>query len=227
MDRASSPPGDLLPGLERLDTRSGADVAAVVALHTALLPTSPVVRLGARFAQEFYYGTLVDGGLIGCVVCKREGRVVGFISFTTHATDLWGTGMRRHFGALASVLLRSVWRSPAVIGQLLVVVRLLLRRGGQVPPPPPGAGEGLTVATDPSHRDYVPPGGGTRMPVRLFDQMIDSFRRRGVPAFFVLVEPGNISSRRYCEARGCHPEVIQAGGESRIRYLYRFDAGAA
>jgi hypothetical protein len=211
-----------IAGLEFLDTCNRRDVSDVAALHQAWLPTSPVARLGPLFAQRFYYGTLVDDGLVGCSVCKRHGRVVGFTSYSCHPKDLVTRGLKRHPGVLAMILAASVLRAPSRLREILAVVRFLSQRGAQVPPPAEGSGEALSIATDPAHRDYIPPGGTTRMPVRLFDELIDAFRVAGVPRFFAIVEPDNPASRRLFESRGCPAEEITLGGQPRLRYVYRF-----
>ena len=66
-------------GISFLDPDRAADVDRVAALYEKHLPTSPVVRLGPRFLREFFFAQLVRDGLLGCLVCHVDDRVVAFL----------------------------------------------------------------------------------------------------------------------------------------------------
>ncbi|MFN8708806.1 MAG: hypothetical protein ACK50J_19165, partial [Planctomyces sp.] len=46
------------------DEYQAAPVNVLAELHSRILPTSPLVRLGHRFMEKFYYNVLPEGGLI-------------------------------------------------------------------------------------------------------------------------------------------------------------------
>src|SRR5437879_6177998 len=94
--------------IERLNPRNAADVNAVAELHERYLADSPVAKMGRRFIREFYYGRLVEDGLIDCVICRVDGHVVGFMAYTGSAYDFLSRGVRHHFLALSWVMLKSL-----------------------------------------------------------------------------------------------------------------------
>ncbi len=87
-------------GIEYLNPRSAADVDRVATLYEENLADSPVVLLGPRFLREFFFKKLVESDLLGCLVCRVDGNVVAFLSWTNHPGDFIGRGIKKHFVGL-------------------------------------------------------------------------------------------------------------------------------
>ena len=59
------------------------------------------------------------------------------------------------------------------------------------------------MATLPEHQSWIPPGGETRVTVRLFSAMQEYFRREGVERVLLIVKHGNTASNLFCHSMGC------------------------
>ena len=207
--------------IERLDPRNRPDVNDVAALHLELLSDSPVVKMGWRFLRDFYYGTLVKDRLIDCTVCRADGHVVGFISYTRYPLDFMSRGMRRHFVGLSWLMGTSLLARPAMLKDLLQVSRMMRDRSrGARDAPDPATGEVLSLVAAESHRNHVPPGGKSRLPVRLFEEMVKFFREEGFRHVHLLVKPENKASNIFCSVMGCKFEKIMQAGLTINRYTY-------
>lgn len=204
----------------RLDGSDERAVADVADLHEEFLPDSPVVLFGRRFLREFYYGTLVRDGLIGCTTGTVDGRVVGFISYAVDPLTFMTEGIKRHPVQLAWILAGSVLRKPSLIGNLILVVRMMWdRRHDAASGAVDGRGEVLSMATRPAYQSHVPEGGRSRLTVRLFEDMMDYYREAGVTRFHFLVAPDNRASNLFCSVMGGRLEVIRQAGLAVHRYL--------
>jgi len=207
--------------IERLDAANRADVEAVAGLHSRYLADSPVVQFGPRFLRDFYYAALVRDGLIGVTLCRADDRVIGFISYTADPLGFMTVGVRRHGIKLAGVMAASVATRPGTARDIAHVLRLMReRRGEAASGAPDNTGEVLSLVVDEAYRGYVPPGGKSRVAVRLFEASQDFFREHGLGRVRLLVQPGNIESNLFCNALGCEFEKITAGGGSVHRYTY-------
>jgi hypothetical protein len=189
--------------IELLDPRNTADVDAVASLHAKYLSHSLIVRLGGRFLRNFYYRTLVEDDLIRCTICRVDNRIVGFISYTKYPNDFIARGVRRHFVWLAWVMLSSVVQRPQLLRDIWEAFVTMRTPREEISPEQGGVGEGISVATAEGYRDYVIPETGKRMPVQLFECMIQYFTDAGFDRLFVYVDPWNVASNRYCTAIGC------------------------
>ena len=189
--------------IELLDPRNAADVDAVASLHAQYLGHSLIVRLGGRFLRKFYYRVLVEDDLIRCTICRVDNRIVGFIAYTKYPNDFIARGARRHFVRLAWIMLMSVLQQPRLLRDIWEAFLTMRTSREETSPEQGGVGEGITVATAEGYRDYVVPETGKRMPVQLFECMIDYFTDAGFDRLFVYVDTTNVASNRYCTAIGC------------------------
>jgi len=211
--------------VELLNPRAAADVEAVADLHTRYLGDSPIVALGRPFLCRFYYGKLLEERLIGCTVCRLDGQVVGFISYTLHPDDFMVRGLRRFFWYLCGMMLGTVIRKPSVLVAIWKTLRILRQRAaGTENRAGPGVGEGISVAVAPAHRDRRATEGGQRVPVALFESMIRFFDETRYQRFYVLVQPSNIASSTFCTAMGCRLENITVSGASVRRFVYDLES---
>ncbi len=114
--------------LELLNPRNAADVDSVATLHETYLPDSPVAKLGKRFLRSFYYKRLLESGLFGCSLCRVDGRVVGFISYTSRPQDFMSLGLRRFFLPLAWLMFGSILERPVLLKDILLTLRMTRMR---------------------------------------------------------------------------------------------------
>ena len=108
--------------LRIIDAHNAHDVAAVAMLHRELLPGSPVAALGDAFMRRFYYGRLVEDGLIGCHLAANDDDSAGFLSWTLEP-ELGSAIIRRHPIPFALAIARALITSPARVGVLLKLAR--------------------------------------------------------------------------------------------------------
>ena len=207
--------------IENLDPRCAADVDSVALLHEAYLADSPVVKMGKRFIREFYYSKLVECGLIGCSVCRVDGRVVGCISYTAHPMDFMGSGLRRYFFSLCWTMLRSVTARPAMLKEILLTLRVMRSRGHESQEmDTSGLGEALSLAVLPDFQNYLPPGGRSRLAFRLFETALERMRAQGVNRVYLWVQPANRAANLMYSTMGCPFEKITRMGMVIHRYTY-------
>jgi hypothetical protein len=213
-------------GIEFLNPESRADVKAVADLHREYLSDSPVVKMGRHFLQSFYYGECVQTGLIGCMLCRVDGRVVGFISYTEHPDDFMIRGMRRGFVRLAWWIAVSVAMGSTRIKDLVFVLRLMRERSRTSNrDAAQGVGEVLSMVVLPEYQSHVLPGGDCRLAVRLFESTAKHFRNRSFKRLRMHVQPSNVASNMFWNALGCRFEKTAAAGVPVYRYLYDLEEG--
>lgn len=210
-------------GVELLDPRCEEDVNAVAGLHERFLADSPVVAFGPRFVRSFYYRRLVADELMGCLVCRVDGRVAGFISFTKRPHDFMIVGMRRHLAALAGIMATSVLARPSTLKQIWNTLRTMRERAGQSADDSSGGAEVLSMATLPEYRKQILPGTGSRIPFLLYERVIEHLRGEGFRRVVFLVQPSNVASNLFFNAVGCQFEKVMVAGAPVHRYTYHAD----
>lgn len=207
--------------IERLNTRNPADVNAVADLHVTHLGDSPIVGLGPAFLRRFFYVKLVEDGLVGVTVCRKDGSIVGFISYTPDPNGFMMRGVRRHFFFLCWLMSTSLLLRPSMIRGILLALRFMRERGGEAgKEPAPGLGEVISLVALPDCQNYVPPGGKSRLTVRLFESMVEYFREKDYDRVHLLVQPSNRASNIFCSVMGCKFEKITTAGMVTHRYTY-------
>jgi len=208
-------------GIERLDPDHASDVQAVAALHEQYLPETPAARMGARFLREFYYRTLVGDRLLDCVICRVDGQIVGFLGYTRRPYDFIVQGARRHFVALAGIVLRSLAGRTTTIPNLSWVMRIMhARRSGSRGPAVHRTAEALAMAVLPAFQRHVPQGGRSRVTIQLFETMVEHCQSEGIERILFLVQPSNRASNILFSSIGCVLERVSFAGETLHRYTY-------
>ena len=162
--------------LVTLDPDNRAHVRAAAELHAALLAHSPIPRLGFLFMTRFFYSALVKDGLVGCYLYQRDGRFVGFLSFTERPFSFMSEGRRRHLVRLALILGLAVLGRPSRLKILLDTVT-----AGRRTPPEDAAGVGELLSFGvleeaAAERDAA---RGLRISNVLLDEGLRHFRERG------------------------------------------------
>lgn len=207
--------------IEHLDPGNAADVDRVAALYEEHLGDSFVVLLGPRFLREFFFSRLVRSELLGCLVCRVEGRVAAFLSWTNHPGDFIGRGIRRHFVALSWIMLKDVVRSPSALGRIVSALRMVTKRSGDHG----GNGdakavEAISLVVPPEYQTYVPAGGKARTTVRLVQELAAHVRQDGMERVLYVVKPQNKASSIFFAVMGCEMNKRTYAGEEVYVYTH-------
>lgn len=206
-------------GIRPLDPRNPHDLEAVTRMHAALIPQSPVCRLGAEFMEKFYYRKLVEDGLIHCDLYVHEGTPAGFIAYTEIPSRFMSEGLRHHWLYLAGVMARSIFRHPQRVGAVLKALTIMgsrTRKKGTS-----REGEMLSLGVLPEFRnpEFIR-RTGKRIPSALFEHARTYFRNQGVVDIYLLVEAENKPALMLYRAMGGRFEPdVDSGGKS-FRVLY-------
>jgi hypothetical protein len=213
-------------GLEKFNPRNPADVNAIADLHQQYLSDSMVVGLGQPFLRDFYYRVLVEEGLFGAILCRVDGRVVGFISYTHRPLDFMSAGLRGHFLRVAWALFLGICRRPSVLKTIFHVGRLIgARREERRSTDHAGMGEAISMTVLPEYQNYVAPGGTTRLAPRLFLAAAQDLKALGMNRVLLNVQPANRAANLFYSAMGCSFEKIETAGFVIHRYIYRIKEG--
>jgi hypothetical protein len=205
-----------------LDTANPEEVEAVSRLHEELLSDSPVMQLGPRFFRRFYYKTLVEEDLLKVFVCRVDGRVVAFLSYTPRPKDFIGVGFKRHPIQLAWIMLSTLVTRERSIRDLWSVAQFVLKRGAdhKTHDGPPYF-EAISLACENAHQRHVPPGGKSRVTVRLIETTAQAARAAGADRVLYVVRPNNVASNLLFNALGCDFERRDYAGVTTFLYTHR------
>ncbi|MEW5915611.1 MAG: hypothetical protein AB1762_04365, partial [Gemmatimonadota bacterium] len=168
--------------IDRMNPFDRADVEAVSALHEQFLADSVVSKMGPAFVRNVYYSKLLKDKLYDCFVCRHDGKVVGFLSYTDRPGDFMSRGLKRHFFSVAWNVGWTVLTSPKRLKDVLFVLKLMTARGesGNDEYLKSGAAEALSMAVFAGFQKLVPEGGKSRVAVRLIEEMAADLGKRGV-----------------------------------------------
>ncbi len=211
--------------IERLDPLKTADAEQVADLHFQYLNDSPIVRFGSSFLRRFFYRTLVRDGLVGVSFHRHEGRIIGFISYTTEPFGFMGKGGRRHPFALAWSLLSGIVQRPGTAKEIVQIMRVMRERTEE-DTESRDTGEVISLVVDSDYRGFVPAGGETRLAVRLFEDAVEFFAAQKVGRVHLLVRPENLASNIFCSSMGAEFGKMEYGGETVHRYTYTIPQAA-
>ena len=207
--------------IEHLDPRIAADVDRVATLYEEHLGDSFVVLLGPRFLREFFFSRLVESELLGCLVCRVDGRVVAFLSWTNRPGDFIGRGIKRHFIALSWIMLKDVIRTPSALGRIVAALKMVTKRSGDHGGEgDPKAIEAISLVVPPEYQTYVPAGGKARTTVRLVQELAAHARGEGMERVFYVVKPANKASSIFFAVMGCEMNKRTYAGEEVYVYTH-------
>ncbi len=206
--------------IETLNPRNAADVNAVADLHLQFLGDSPIVGLGEQFLCRFFYTKLVEDGSVVITICRHEGRIIGYISYTPDPLGFMSRGIRKHFVYLCWLMGVSLLLQPRLFKGVWLALKFVRERGDQARQAEPGLGEVISLVSVPEFQKHVPEGGKSRLTVRLFEEMLAYFRGIGHDRVHLLVLPHNRASNILCSIMGCQFEKITTAGMVTHRYTY-------
>lgn len=120
-------------------------------LHARILPTSPLVRLGRRFMEKFYYSVLPEHALIfGAVACV-EGTPAAFVVATSDSSGFIRTAVRRCWGKMAYESAASLLTNPRVLKGVPEALALTKSRFAEW--------RHRSHHAEPEHESHIPQGG--------------------------------------------------------------------
>jgi ribosomal protein S18 acetylase RimI-like enzyme len=170
-------------------------------LHAALLPESPVARLGSRFMQDFYYRVLPREGLLFGAVAYVDAQPAGFIAATHDRLGFMRTGVARAWPRLLAVLGVSVLSGSTPVRAMWQAAQVIRRRSrGERAA---GGGEILSLGVLPAYRE---PGfvrrSGIRIATDLLDLALGELRARGVQQVGAAVRADNTEAKLFYAGLG-------------------------
>jgi ribosomal protein S18 acetylase RimI-like enzyme len=197
-------------GIKPLDPQDRSDVADAARLYAALLPNTALTKLGEDFMKGFYFGALVEDGIIRCDLYYYQGRPAGFIAYTEQGWGFVSVSVRRHWFRLGMLLGWSVLRNPARLKTIGEVLLLMRKRGDE--PPPPYRAEFLVFGVLPEFRsrEFIQQTG-RRISAELFENAKQCFARLGLPGFRLMVEADNREAVLFYHRMGCKLEKLSFG----------------
>jgi ribosomal protein S18 acetylase RimI-like enzyme len=165
-------------------------------LHTALLPTSPIVLLGHPFMERFYYSILPREGLICGAVAYVDERPAGFVAATHDADGFMRIACRRRWPRLVWVVGTSVLMEPRSIGAVWEASRVMMSRASAADGRPDG--EILSLGVLPAYREpsFIRQSG-LRISTDLLDTAVSALRTRGVRAIRATVNTDNTPAKLF------------------------------
>jgi glycosyltransferase 2 family protein len=210
-----------------LVTATRDDRMAAAYLHAALMPASPVVRLGTDFMAEFYYHHLVRDGLIGCRVARVDGHPAGFIAYTARPHDFMLAGLRRHFRALSGVVIGALFERPSRIATVARALGILNLRRDDLAAGPTYDAEILSLGVLPQYRtsEFVR-RTGVRLGERLFLDAVSALRASGRDTAAMLSEVRDRATVMFMHAMGFRLVREWLGGVDCFTGLYDMNGRA-
>jgi dolichol-phosphate mannosyltransferase len=188
---------ELRPFLKSIPPR----IADISDLHKDLLPSSPVVKLGRRFTENFYYRVLPAEGYISGAVAYVDSRPAGFVSFTDDSTRFMRRAAGSHIVSLAGLVMWSVLANPLRIAALWDAAGIM--RGRKYSFGAGRLGEILSIGVLPEYRSKeFRERTGVHLARRLLDLALLQLRSAGVSAVTAVVDADNLRSQSLFESAG-------------------------
>jgi len=182
-----------------LDPANPAHRRAAASLHNALLPESPIAKLGRLFMEGFYYNHLVREGLIACDLYSHDGRFVGFAAYTKEPYTFMERGKKAHFFYLSAILAACLAVRPSRIKIILEALKTLSRR---VQNQGKGVGELLSFGVEPAFSSHRDAASGKKVPHLMFGRVMAVFRREGFSKIQFIIRKDNQASLLFFNSYG-------------------------
>jgi ribosomal protein S18 acetylase RimI-like enzyme len=177
------------------------EIEHVTALHTELLPRSPVVLLGRGFMQRYFYRFLPSEGYITGAIAYVDGEPAGFITATDDPSGFMRAAFRRHWLRISLLVGGAMLGNP---GRLSVVIEALhINRGLIGVSRQINTGELLSMGV---REEFRSGGFVERTGIRLSDDLLGtalfSLRQGGVRRVRAVVDTDNMEARLFYRVRG-------------------------
>lgn len=212
--------------LRRFESGEEAPAADLARLHREMLPHSPIVALGPRFMESFYYGVLPRDGAIFGAVAYYDGRPAGFIVATEDSDGFMSRAIRRHFLRLSGVMLWTIVTQPSSIAGIWETMGIMRDRGGGGRSEP--VAELLSFGVLPAYRaaGFVRETG-IRFGKDLMDAAMAQLLSRGCREVRALVDEDNVEVKLLYRALGWRlSDTAPAGWRTpQVEFNLRFETG--
>lgn len=193
-------------------------------LHARILPTSPLVRLGHRFMEKFYYKVLPEAGLIFGAVAWVNEKPAAFVVATSDSSGFIRTATQRYWLKMAYECSMSLLTNPRVLKGVPEALALTKARFAEwrqrakhakpkFEAPVPHGGEILSIGTLPEyqtpkfHRE-------TRLNVaeELLNFAVNRLRNSGTQVVRCVVDADNKPAQFFYHSRGWRRESAPDSG---------------
>lgn len=205
-----------------------APAAVLTALHTALLPDSPVVGLGRDFMERFYYRSLPALQLIYGAVAYVDDQPAGLIVATHDSDGFMRTALHRRWWLIAWVLGGALLRKPRRAAALWEAIRIMGNRETAARAEP--IGELLSFGVLPEFRSarFVR-HSGLRVGQDLMQTALDRLRAHGVQAVCALVDKDNVTVKLMYRGLGWRLTADDVPGwrTPQVEFTWRDDGGVS
>ena len=206
------------------DEYQAAPVNVLAELHSRILPTSPLVRLGHRFMEKFYYNVLPEGGLIFGAIAYVNETPAAFIVATHDSSGFIRSAIRRFWLRMAYECGISLITNPSVLKVVPEAVSLMKARLAEwrhrskhsVPKfkaPIPHGGEILSIGTLP---DYQTPKFHRETKLNLAHELLNFAVNRlqdsGTKVIRCVVDADNKPAQFFYHCRGWRREPAPDSG---------------
>ncbi len=210
--------------LEDFDEYEPAPVGVLADLHAQILPTSPLVRLGHRFMENFYYKVLPEGGLIFGAIAYVNETPAAFIVATHDSSGFIRSAVRRYWLKMAYECGMSLLTNPSVLNVVpealsLTKARLAEWRHRSRHPKPkfkapvPHGGEILSIGTLP---EYQTPKFLRETKLNLANELltfaVTRLRDSGTKVVRCVVDANNKPAQFFYHCRGWRREAAPDAG---------------
>ena len=205
---------------------SSANARDLRRLHFELLPHSPVVLLGERFVETFYYPVLTGMDLLFGAIAYLDDRPVGFIAATDDAAGFMGRAVFRHPFSLVWTMMISLISDPRRLAALYEAWQIM--RGRTESGPDEKIAELLSFGVLPEYRKakFVR-STGVKVGQDLFDIAMSQLRERSVDTVAALVDQDNKEVAMTYRARGWHVHDPDVKGWRTPQIEFRADLRSA
>jgi ribosomal protein S18 acetylase RimI-like enzyme len=177
-----------------------APVEDLCALHAALLPRSPLVKLGTPFMRDFYYTVLPRERHIFGSIAYVDGKPAGFACATQDADGFMQTALKAHWPEVLCHIAVSIAASPRRMLSAVEAWRIMANRR---PINKQREAELLSFGVLPEYRNrQFMTEAGLRISEDLIDRVIRDLRRCGAPLVRAIVDSDNTAARLFYHSHG-------------------------
>jgi len=193
---------------------AGHEVASdLTNLHCALLPHSPLVKLGRKFMREVYYKDLAEDALISGAIAYLDGVPAGFIVGTGDPNGFMSKGLRRHWFKIAWTICTSVVTGIASLRGLNEARRIEHNVKSEGYGPEFGEILSFGVLHEFRTRQFVRERG-LLIGQDLHDVIVELLRRQGKSKVRAIVDKDNLQAQFFYRSQGWRVGLTSVEGWS-------------
>lgn len=216
-------------GVEILDADNRDDVEGILALQVKYFPMPEDTGLRLDLLRHYFFSDLIRDGLVRCIFGRRDGKIVCYLAYTPFPNTYQDDGRARHRLHIYRRILFNVLFRPNRIRNIGALMKRHAgeSQGGRPSVYPPDTADILFLATKWPHGKWIPPGGQSRLTVRVFEEAVRDLARLGMKDIFMTVRANNGKSLRFCESLGCYriENVVTSRAEEWRHFYYRIPPG--